>query len=280
MSQVVVVTDSTAYLPADLPASAEIGVVPLQISLGGAVGLEGRDIGPAEVAAALVNREGVSTSRPTPGEFARAYAAAAVAGAAAVVSVHISGELSGTVGAARLAAPRAPLEVHVVDSRTAAMGLGFAVLAAWAAAREGAPATDVADRAAATAARTRTYFSVSTLDHLRRGGRVGAAVALLGSALAVKPILHVTDGRIAVREKVRTAGRATARLAELALAEAADRAVEVAVHHLAAPQAAATLVDRLTAELPRLQALYLSEVGAAIGAHLGPGAVGVVVCPC
>jgi DegV family protein with EDD domain len=209
-----------------------------------------------------------------------AYRRVLDAGADRVVSVHLSGELSGTWDAARLAAAQVGEHVvTVVDSRCAAMGAGFAVLAAARAAAAGQDAGAVAAAARRTAAATRTAFAVDTLEHLRRGGRIGNTAALLGTALAVKPLLHVCDGRIVLLEKVRTATRALARLTSWAVEAAGPGPVSVAVHHLAAPDRAARLAEGLRAALPGLRELHVSELGAAIGAHVGPGAVGVVVDP-
>jgi DegV family protein with EDD domain len=275
---VAVVTDSTAYLPDGVADKHGIGVVPLHVVLGLRTGAEGVEVSPADVAAALGERRvTVSTSRPTPAEFADAYRAT---GSACIVSVHLSGELSGTVDAARLAAADVAgegIEVRVVDARTIAMGLGFSVIAAAEAATGGADADAVEQAAIAGAAATHTWFYVDTLEHLRRGGRIGAAAALFGTALAVKPLLHVVDGKIAPLEKVRTASKAVARLEDLAAAGAGDGAVDVAVHHLAAPDKADALAERLRARIPGLQSLYVSQVGAVVGAHVGPGLLGVVV---
>src|SRR5262249_48275551 len=148
-----------------------------------------------------------TTSRPNPETFAAAYRAAAESGAGAVVSMHLSAELSGTAEAARLAAAEAPIPVRVIDSQLVGMALGYAVLAA-AVARDTATgpaavaAAAVAEAAERRAAATRAFFYVDTLEHLRRGGRIGTARALLGSALAVKPLLHLTGGRIEPLEKV------------------------------------------------------------------------------
>jgi len=167
----------------------------------------------------------------------------------------------------------------VIDSRATAMATGFAVLAAARAAAEGADADAVANAARETAAVTRTFFVVDTLEHLRRGGRIGAAAAVLGSALAVKPVLHVVDGTVVPLEKVRTSARAFHRLVQRAVEIAGEGPSSVAVHHLAAPERAERLAQELRDRLPKLGELYVSELGAAIGAHVGPGAVGVVVVP-
>jgi DegV family protein with EDD domain len=275
---VAVVTDSTAYLPAGL-ASAGLTVVPLHVVLSGVSGREGVEILPSEVASALSAREvSVSTSQPTPGEFAEVYERLFKAGVTGVVSVHISAALSGTYSGACVAATEAPGPVKVVDSRSTGMGLGFPALAAAEAAAQGKDLDEVRDTALAAIGRTSCFFYVDTLEHLRRGGRVTATSALLGTALAVKPLLEVADGRIVLRDKVRTAGRALDRLAGLALEAAGDGPVTLAIHHLAAPERAEwlqhTLADRLG---ERLRAVHTSEVGAVVAAHVGPGLAGVVV---
>ena len=278
---VAVVTDSAAYLPADLIEGYGIHVVPLYVVLAGRSGREGQDIGPEDVARVLSSRgQTVSTSRPTPGDFVAAYRRALDAGADALVSIHLSSELSGTWDAARLAASQVGEHiVTVVDSRSAAMGNGFAVLAAARSAATGANAAAVARTANEMAAATRTLFVVDTLEHLRRGGRIGAAAAILGSALAVKPVLHVLDGKVVPLEKVRTSARALNRLVQRAVEAAAEGPVSVAVHHLAAPERADRLAAELRDRLPALRELHVSELGPAIGAHVGPGAVGIVVAP-
>lgn len=269
-------TDSTAYLPADLAEG--VGVVPLHVVLGTRSGTEGDEVTPQQVAAALRARhQQVSTSRAIPGDFVAAYRRT---GARRIVSVHLSAGLSGTSVNAALAAEevsRDGIDVRVVDSRTIAMGLGFAVLAAAEAARTGADLDAVVAAATRAAGRTDVLFYVDTLEHLRRGGRIGAAAALVGTALAVKPLLHVTAGQIAALEKVRTASRALARLEELVVERAGAGPVDLAVHHLAAAERAEALADRLRDRLPNLGALHLSEVGAVVGAHVGPGLLGVVL---
>ena len=276
--RVVVVTDSTAYLPDGLADELSVRVVPLQVVLGGRSGAEGSEVTPAQVAAALAAWVPVSTSRPTPAEFATVYREALEGGADGVVSLHLSRELSGTWDSARLAAAEVGAgSIRVVDSRSAAMGLGFAVLAAAEAAAKGGSREEVYAAAVGTAERTTTLFYVDTLEHLRRGGRIGAAQALLGAALSVKPILHVREGRIVPLEKVRTVSKGIARLEALAVAAAGDGPADVAVHHLAAAERAALLAERLRGRLPRVRRFYASEVGAVVGAHVGPGVLGVVV---
>src|SRR5215213_5511059 len=259
---VAVVTDSTAYLPAEVVEKFGIEVVPLYVVLAGRSGREGRDIGPDEVAQALAVRgQQVTTSRPSPGDFVAAYRHCLAEGADRLVSVHLSAKLSGTWDAARLAAQQVGEHVvTVVDSRSTAMGTGFPVLAAARAAAAGAEAEDVAAVANRMAEGARTLFVVDTLEHLRRGGRIGAAAALLGSALAVKPVLHVDNGRVLPMERVRTTARALNRLVQLAVECAGERDVWVAVHHLAAAERAERLAGELRDRLPGLQELYVSEI--------------------
>ncbi|MFN2539649.1 MAG: DegV family protein [Mycobacteriales bacterium] len=275
MPQVAVVTDSTAYLPDGVADKHGITVVPLHVVLGSWSGREAIEVSPADVAAALRERRvQVTTSRPTPGQLAAAYRAT---DADEVVSVHLSSALSGTADSARLAAQHVArdIDVRVVDSGSIAMGLGFDVIAAAEAAQAGATLDEVA--AAAQAADTTTLFYVDTLEHLRRGGRVTATTALVGAALAVKPLLVVRDGEIALLEKVRTFSKALSRLKERVVEAAGDGPVEIAIHHLAAPERAARLEAEVRAAVPQLTQLYVSEVGAVVGAHAGPGLLGVVV---
>lgn len=275
---VAVVTDSTAYLPAEVAESAGVRVVRLHVLIGGRSGAEGTDVTPQDVASALLDRHTkVTTSRPTPADFAAAYQAAFAAGAAGVLSIHLSGELSGTWQSATLAAEDCAGEVRVLDSRSTAMGLGFAVMAAADAAADGASVDQAYDAAQDCIDRTTTLFFVDTLEYLRRGGRIGATTAILGTALSVKPILHVAEGRIVLLEKVRTASRGLARLAELCVEAAGDGPVDVAVHFLGQAARAADLSDRLRDRLPGLRRMLVSELGAAVGAHVGPGVVGAVV---
>ncbi|MFD8498753.1 DegV family protein [Amycolatopsis sp. NPDC059657] len=275
---VAVVTDSTAHLPEGFADRHSIRVVPLHVLIDGVTALDGVEVGPVALAEALGTRKIVTTSRPTPGEFVAVFRQALADGADAVVSVHLSRELSGTWEAAVLAAQEVgPDRVRVVDSRTTAMGLGFATLHAANAAAAGASPAEVEAAAVDAAKCSETLFVVETLDHLRRGGRIGPAAALLGTALAVKPVLHMAEGRILPLEKVRTMNRAIARLVELAVNAAGSDDVELAVHHLASPERAVELANRLEERIPRSGGCVVSEIGAVIGAHTGPGVLGVVV---
>jgi DegV family protein with EDD domain len=278
------VTDSTAYLPRDLIEGLAVHVVPLHVVVGGTEHAEGVDIDPAAVAAALRSFTPVSTSRPAPAAFLEAYRAAASAGADAVVSVHISGDMSSTIGGAALAAEDSPVPVTVVDSRALGMAMGYAVLTGARLAAGGASATEVADAVRATCAASTVVFYVDTLEYLRRGGRIGTAGALVGSALSIKPILGLRDGHIVPLERVRTSTRAIARIEDLAAEAAAAlppgaTGVDVAIHHLDSPERAERLAERLRARLGEGVGLRVVELGAVVGAHVGPGTLAVAVVP-
>ncbi|WP_274558320.1 DegV family protein [Streptomyces spiramyceticus] len=276
---VAIVTDSTAYLPHQTMERHGITAVPLTVVIGDQALEEGTEISARTLAQALQKRKSVTTSRPSPEVFAAAYRAAAEAGATAIVSLHLSSEFSGTYDAAVLAAQDAPVPVRVVDTGMVAMALGFCALSAAEVVDAGGTVDEAVAEAEKRAAGTSAFFYVDTLDYLRRGGRIGAAQALLGSALAVKPLLELNGGRIEMLEKVRTASKAIARLEEIVADRAATRSVDIAVHHLAAPERAEKLAERLRERVPGLAELHVSEVGAVIGAHTGPGLLGVVVSP-
>jgi len=284
MPKVAVVTDSTASLPAEVLEGHGIRVVPLQVVIGDRSYDDGIDpeASPERVAEAMRQSVPVSTSRPTPTRMLDVYREVAALGAEEIVSVHLSGQVSATWESAVLAARRSPVPVHVVDSRLVGAGTGYAALtAAEVVAAEGS-ADEAADAAQARAGASTALFYVDTLEYLRRGGRVGAAAALLGSALAVKPILEVREGRVVPREKVRTSARALTRLEELAVDAAGTEPVDVAVCHLANPEHAAALAESLKQRLrDNLQGrvVDVAEIGAVLGAHVGPGLVGVTVAP-
>jgi DegV family protein with EDD domain len=256
-----------------------ITAVPLTVVLGDQALEEGTEISARSLAQALQKRRPVTTSRPSPEVFASVYRRVAESGATDIVSLHLSAEISGTYDAAVLASREAPVPVRVVDTGMVAMALGFCALAAAESAEAGGTVDEAVTAAEKRAAGTSTYFYVDTLDYLRRGGRIGAAQALLGSALAVKPLLQLDGGRIELLEKVRTASKAIARLEEIVAERAGSAQVDIAVHHLAAPERASALADRLRARVPGVVDLHVSEVGAVIGAHTGPGLLGAVVSP-
>lgn len=285
-----IVTDSTAYLAGESIAEAgdRLTVVPLHVVIDGRQYAEGREVDAAALSTALRAGRPVSTSRPAPAELLAAYRQAAQRGADSVVSVHISGALSGTVEAARLAAAEAPIPVEVIDSRSIGMGMGFAVVAAFEAAVAGAGPAEITALVSARLASVSVTFCVDTLEHLRRGGRISGAQAVIGSALSIRPILGLRAGSIVPIERVRTSSRAISRLVEIGRAQVqradACSIIDLAVHHLDAADRAEEVLAAVGAAIDqesavRVGRVVLAELGAVIGAHTGPGTVGLVVAP-
>lgn len=279
-----VVTDSAAALPAawvtDFAADGRLAVVPMPVMVGEEIYVEGEDDIMETLALALASGSSVKTSRPSPGQFEQAYIAAQRRGFEAVVSIHISSELSGTADAARLAAARVGIPVDVVDSRTVGMAQGMGVQSALVAAADGRSAAEVRAFAVERMARTKVYFYVPSLEQLRRGGRIGAAVSLLGTVLAIKPILAVDDGKIVPLEKVRSAAKAIARLEEIVAADVASRPAgeqRLAVHHFGNLAEAELLAARLAEKCPGCPPAQISALPAVLAAHAGLGVLAVIV---
>jgi DegV family protein with EDD domain len=277
MSQkrVAVVTDSTADLAPDLALERAITVIPLTVILDGHDYLDGVDITAGEFYARLAaSGGGASTSQPSPGRFAEAYREL-LADHDEVVSLHISARLSGTFEAAVQGARIASAErVRVVDTEMVSMPLALLALAASAMAAGGESAAAIADRVGALQERMRVYFMVATLEYLRRGGRIGRASALLGSVLQLKPVLTLAGGQVAPLERVRTQERAVTRLIELA--NSIDGPICALVGHAAAADAAERIARALE---PRAESLIVAPLGPVVGAHAGPGTVGVGCYP-
>lgn len=277
---VALVTDSTASLSAETARAAKIDIVALQVVIGADVYTEGEDVTPQMVSEALAAYVPVNTSRPTPAQFTAAYERAAAAGATEIVSVHLSSKMSGTFDSALLAAKTAPVPVTCVDSTQVGVATGFATLRAVTIRDQGGDAQACAEAARQAGKHSFTLFYVDTLEYLRRGGRVGAAAALFGSALAIKPLLTMNEGLISPLEKVRTAAKALGRMEALTVERSAafERGFDVGVQHLASPTVALAVARRLAVSLGK-DSIEVREVGASIGAHVGPGMIGVSLTP-
>ncbi|MGA9871345.1 MAG: DegV family protein [Rhodococcus sp. (in: high G+C Gram-positive bacteria)] len=272
---VIVVTDSSACLSADVANELGVEVAPLHVFVGGVDLREGVDKIPDGFAA-----DGpVTTAGASPAELTRLYTRALNrSDGAGVVAVHISRGLSSTFDAAHQAASELGDRVRVVDSGAVGMGLGYAVLSAARAAARGESVEAVHDHAVTAAARSRSFIVVDRLDHLRRGGRIGAAAALLGTALAMKPVLHLSEGKLVLGEKTRTSTKALTKMVEAAAGVAGDKRVALTVHHMLCPERADTVAALLADRIPQVGELQIVPFGAVLGAHVGPGAVGVVIC--
>jgi DegV family protein with EDD domain len=284
MSPLAVVTDSTSYLPPELIESHGITVVPLYVVFGGdrtVPEVEVTDY-PAFFEELRTAEKLPTTSQPSVGDFTAAYEPLLAAGNE-VISVHISGGLSGTPEAARQAKETLTRDgkggegIEVVDSTTAAGGLGFMVLAAAKAARDGASAEEAAAHVAEARKELRLWFAIDTLEFLRRGGRIGAASAWIGSTLKVKPILTVENEMTPV-ERVRTSGRMFQRLLDYARGCADSGADSWSAQHINAPDQCGELVERCT-EIYGHGPTIVSEIGPVLSAHTGPGLLGTGAVP-
>jgi DegV family protein with EDD domain len=277
MAPVRIVTDSTHYLPSDLAARNELGVVSLYVNEGGATTRES-ELDVDAFYARLRDTENLpTTSQPSLGDFLAVYEPLLAAGHD-IASVHLTAGISGTLETARQAAAEAQAthperRVEVIDSGSTAGGLAMVVLSAAAAARGGADVDAVAARADEARTAARTWFAVETLEYLRRGGRIGAAQALLGGALRIKPILTMR-GEVVPIERVRTSGRAFERLLAYARELKESGADAWMVQHIQAPEQAGALEARV-AELFGHAPFCISEMGPVVGAHIGPGLLGV-----
>jgi DegV family protein with EDD domain len=277
---VAIVTDSTACLHPDDAGREGIAIVPLKVIIGEETFTEGCGLAGDVIAEALKEKKAVSTSRPTPEEFLEVYESLADGGAEQIVSIHLSAKVSGTLDAATVAGKRSPVPVTVVDSTQIGLALGFAAGRAARARDAGGVASSMAAAARSAGEASTTLVYVDTLEYLRRGGRVGALGALVGSALAVKPILTIREGALVPLERVRTSAKAMARLEALTVeaATAAESGFDIGVQHLAARDVAEAFAQKLAAALGR-DRVPVDEISAVLGAHVGPGTVSVSLTP-
>src|ERR671931_1676632 len=280
MPDVAVVTDTTHYLPAELVAERGVREVSLYVRQGDR---QEREADLSDLDAFYDGLRTASslptTSQPSIGDFLAVYEPLVEQGRD-IVSIHISGGISGTVEAARQAAAQLGehgASIEVVDSRMACGALGLVVLAASSAAAGGADLAAVVARADEAAEATRLWFAVDTLEYLRRGGRIGTAQAWLGGALKIKPILTLA-GEITPVERVRTSSRAFERMIDYLKARQADGATTWMVQHIQARDQAERIVER-GRELFGTEPLFVSEIGPVIGTHVGPGLLGVAGIP-
>jgi fatty acid kinase fatty acid binding subunit len=268
---VVVATDSSARLPADLLEKWGIRVVPLHILLDGNDLRDGVDDVPGDI-----HKLAATTAAATPAELADAYQQAlADSGGDGVVAVHISSALSGTCRAAERTAADLDPNVRVVDSKSAAMGIGFVALAAARAAAEGGDLDTVADAARAAADRGHAFVVVHRLDNLRRSGRIGGAKAWLGTALALKPLLRLDEGKLVLAQRVRTVSHATEAMIDRVCQVVGNDAAALAVHHVNNPDGAREVAKTLGERLPACEPAIITELGPVLALHVGAGAVAV-----
>jgi DegV family protein with EDD domain len=270
---VTVVTDSSARLPRDIASANDIRVVPLHILVDEEDLCDGVD----EVPDDIHERE-ASTAGATPAELTAAYGQAlADSGGDGVLAVHLSAALSGTFGAAQLAAAEFGGKVRAIDSRSAAMGTGFVALAAARAAAGGADLDAVGIAAESAVRDSHGFVVVHRLDNLRRSGRIGGAAAWLGTALSLKPLLRIDDGKLVLAQRVRTASKAVMAMQDKVCELVGDQPAALAVHHVADLAAAEELAATLQSRLPQCDRPLITELGPVLALHVGAGALAVVV---
>ncbi|AXN45749.1 DegV domain-containing protein [Mycobacterium marinum] len=270
---VVVVTDTSARLPADIRERWAIREVPLHILLDGVDLRDGVDEVPDDI-----HKCHATTAAATPAELRAAYRAALADSAGdGVVAVHISAGLSGTYRAAKLAAADLGPDVRVIDSKSAAMGTGFVALAAARAAAAGEDLESVGRAADAAASRTHAFVVVHRLDNLRRSGRIGGAKAWLGTALALKPLLRVEDGKLVLAQRVRTVKHAMAALVDRVCEVVGREPALLAVHHVANVEGANSVAAELGRRLPACEPALVTPLGPVLALHVGAEAVAVCV---
>jgi len=279
MTKVALVTDSTAYIPGNLTNQFNLQNVPLQIIWGEQTLRDGVDIQPAEFYTRLQeSKVNPTTSQPSPAAFIDVYQRLLDEGFE-ILSIHISGKLSGTMDSAVQAKahfPGSPIEL--VDSNTTSMSMGFQVLAAARALQQGASLIECKQVAEKSREYTGVLFAVQTLEYLRRGGRIGGAAAFLGTVLNLKPILELRNGRIEPVERVRTMNKAVDRLLDLFQERVGDRKpVRIACVYSSSPEDARTLLERARQRFDPADVadLMIAPVSPVLGVHVGPGCMGL-----
>ncbi|MHB8928874.1 MAG: DegV family protein [Bacillota bacterium] len=275
-----IVTDSATDVPDDLARENGITCVPVYVTIGTKVYKDGVEIDQPELVRRMVEEKLVArTSQPSPGDFLAAYRDLTADGSA-VISIHISSGFSGTVQAANLARNMLPdRDITVIDTETASMTSGFAVLAAARTAQLGATKEQIIQAARGAARRARIFLTVDSLEFLLRNGRIGRAQALIGSILSIKPVLTVQDGVIAAFDRVRGAQKVIPRLVELCRQHIPEGTrVSIAIGHVDVVDKARALATELQKAL-NVGELFIFRTRAAITANVGPGAYGVMFCP-
>lgn len=276
-AKVAVVVDSTSYIPPALVEQYNIHVIPQILNWEGSSLRDDVDIKPDAFYDRLSNaKEMPTTSQPSAGEFHEFFSKVAET-ADSIVAVLISKSLSGTQASAQAASDMMEdYPIEIVDSESAAMGLGYMALAAARAIENGADVKEAAEVARALVKRMRVLFVVDTLEFLHRGGRIGGAQRLIGSMLSIKPILHLVDGKIEPLASVRTKKKALAHLMDVAQTEMAGKSgIKAAVIHAAAKGDAEKVYVELKDAL-QPEEIHIVELSPVVGAHVGPKALGVV----
>jgi DegV family protein with EDD domain len=278
--KIAVVTDSSAYIPEEISKDLNIHVIPLWLIWDDQKYRDGMDIDPPSFYKQLVESKTMPTSsQPSAGEFAEFFKQVAIDNDV-IVAVLVSSVLSGTFASALAAKEQLPeIPIHLVDTKNVSMALGFAVVEAAKAAAEGKPVADVIAAAESICCDVNFLFAVDTLEFLRKGGRIGAAKALLGSALSIKPILQFKDGAIEPLMQVRTKRKALQMMLDVAEERLAGKAMGFAAVVDAAAQEEGDAVAEMVKERFGVSDVVRAMVSPVVGTHAGPGSVGLIFCP-
>jgi DegV family protein with EDD domain len=270
-----IVTDSSCDLPQGMADALGIRIVPLSIRFGDTEYIDRTTITATEFWSKCAASPTLpETAAPSPGQFEETYRSLAAEGATAIVVVSLSSDLSATMQSAELAARAvAPgIDVRIVDSRNASMGLGLTVLACAELAATGASADEVVARAQSVIPRTRVFAALDTLDNLKKGGRIGGAKAMLATVMSIKPLISITNGLVAEAGKQRTRSKALAHLVDIL------RNQEVPIERLSVLNAQCADVDAFVAMVKEVYSgeIIIGDIGAVIGTHAGQGTIGIV----
>jgi DegV family protein with EDD domain len=281
MQTIRIVTDSTCDLPDERLAELGVVVVPININFGTQEYHEGEDLSYTDFYRLVDELDQVpTTSQPSPGRFAAVYRELAAQGAAVILSLHVTGKLSGTVQSATMAAAMVAdeVDVRVFDSLAGSAGMGFMVLEALQLLEQGAGAEEVLARWTAIRSTLRIFLALDTLQYARMSGRVGALQSTLATLLQVKPIIVLNEGNLELGERVRTRKAALDRLLNLVAEAMRDQPVNLAVVHAEAPAAAASLLSAAQARF-HCHTTFTARLATSLVANLGPGTLGIVVYP-
>ena len=274
--KVVILTDSAADLPAALVEKYSIQVIPLYLTMGEKTWRDGVDITPNQFYELLkITSDFPKTSQPNVADFQQLFLQLS-GEAESIVAVLVSSELSGTVASARAAINALPdIPIEIIDTRGVSMMEGFIVLAAAQAASQGCSLNEVIATARSLVGKTHGYFVVDTFEYLHRGGRIGAAARFMGTTLNIKPVLEIRDGVAHPAAQVRTKRKALAKVIQLIQEHSsASQEVRMAVINVAVTQEAALFRDQL-ADIFAPVELIMTDCSPVLGAHVGPGTVGV-----
>lgn len=276
-----IVTDSTADIPVKLVKELGIGIVPLNVHFGEEVYKDGIEIWSDEFYHRLKNEPVLpNTSQPSPGEFLKVYQEIAKPGDI-IISIHISTEMSGTLGSARIAAEMLgdDYRIEFVDSRLVCMVLGLIVIRAAKMAKTGSGAAEILEAIKAWQEKISVFFTVNSLEYLSRTGRIGKATAFLGGLLNIKPLLGISDGMIVPVEKVRGNFQ---KIAEIMVDRFRDKygdePLEISIVHTELPHLADILYNLVEKRL-NVKEIYTGIIGPIVGAHAGPNTIGIIGLP-